>query len=209
MIAGETKSSAGSITINGVSLHSDKLYESLGYCPEFVSLISEGTTVLDNLDYARQVRGIPEEQKYEVINEVINVLRLNEYLDHKTVALSTGLKRKLMLAIALINKPKVLILDDPSIDFDADSKRQLWEYLTSIKEDRIIVIASQEFELIQKHADRVCILQEGMVKLIGEPEVICKENGSGFKIIIEAKRTMINEQQFKALIPEIQMVAEN
>jgi len=65
----------------------------------------------------------------QAIDEVVKLLRLYEYVNHRASQLSGGMQRKLMLASALLGHPDVLLLDDPTVDCDADSARAAWKYL--------------------------------------------------------------------------------
>ena len=108
--------------------------------------------------------------KTERINELVDLFNLKQVLKQKAKTLSGGWQRKLSIAIALINSPKILFLDEPTLGLDVISRRQLWKIIESLKGDMTIILTTHYMEEAEKLSDRVGIMANGKLKCVGTPK---------------------------------------
>ena len=108
----------------------------------------------------------------EIIKELVDIFDLNEVLNQRAKTLSGGYKRRLSIAIALISKPKILFLDEPTLGLDVFSRRELWQIIKKLQKSTTIVLTSHYLEEIENLCDRVAILSKGELLKKGTIEEI-------------------------------------
>ncbi|MGM0641834.1 MAG: ABC transporter ATP-binding protein [Thermotogota bacterium] len=119
-------------------------------------------------------------------NDLINEFGLKEIRKHVYRTLSTGQKRKLHLALALVNNPKILVLDEPTAGLDVEGRVVLHEKIRELKQKGItIILSSHDMAEVEKLADRVAILLDGKIKTIGNPKEIINSKKEEMIINIE------------------------
>lgn len=113
MLIGETTPTSGNVFIGGIDLHKDfsKARQNLGYCPQF-SYLPEFLIVEECLELFSDLKGVYSSFKYNIIEDLIRLFRLDEFRKKMVKHLSEGNKKKLSAALAFIGKPKVVILDE-------------------------------------------------------------------------------------------------
>ena len=134
ILTGEISPTSGNAFINGFDIKKDKnkARRNLGFCPQF-DILPEYLTVRQTFDLIAGLRGLDKESVDKIINELIQVFKLNEFNDKLVQTLSGGNKRKVSSAIAFIGKPSVVFLDEPTTGMDPAARRYLW---TVIKKAR-------------------------------------------------------------------------
>lgn len=159
VLCGLTKKSAGTVIVDGLNLDKDinKIKEIVDISPQETS-VANNLTVKENLEF---FSAIYNKDDNSVIDEVVKVFNLKEVLNQKAKTLSGGYKRKLSIAIALISKPKILFLDEPTLGLDVFARRELWEIINKLKDKVTIILTSHYLEEIEYLCDRVGILSKG------------------------------------------------
>ena len=175
ILCGLTLKSGGKITINDFNLDNqmDKIKEIIDISPQETS-VANNLTVKENLDF---FASIYNKDNSQVIDEVINVFNLHDVLNQRAKTLSGGYKRKLSIAIALISKPKILFLDEPTLGLDVFARRELWGIINKLKEEITIILTSHYLEEIEHLCDRVGVLQKGKLLQVGTIEEIKQITG--------------------------------
>lgn len=168
IFCGLTKKTNGNVFINGLSLDKDldKIKEIIDVSPQETS-VANNLSVKENLEFFASIYG---KDRVKNIEEIIEVFNLEEVLNQKAKTLSGGYKRRLSIAIALISKPKILFLDEPTLGLDVISRRELWKIINKIKNDVTIILTSHYLEEIEHLCDRVAILSKGKILKIGTIE---------------------------------------
>jgi ABC-2 type transport system ATP-binding protein len=166
-ISGISKLSAGKIEVFGHDVRDDyqEARSMIGLSPqEWTVDIFE--TVESILYYRAGFFGITGDKRKERIEEMLNIFELQEHRKKKFNALSGGLKRRLVLAKALMHDPKILILDEPTAGVDVETRRSVWDYIKKIhKEGKTIILTSHYLEEIEELCDRVIIIKKGDIVL--------------------------------------------
>ncbi len=163
----------GKATVDGYDTVKDykKLRTILGYMPGRFSLYAD-LTVEENLRFFATIFGTTLEENYELIKDIY--VQIEPFKDRPAGKLSGGMKQKLALSCALIHKPEVLFLDEPTTGVDAVSRKEFWEMLNKLKEKDITIMVSTPYMDEASLCDRVALIQKGKILEIETPETIVK-----------------------------------
>lgn len=175
MLSTLTKPTTGNIYINELELEKNKqkIKEILNISPQDTA-IAKNLTVLENLRFFAGVYNI--KNKETKIKELINIFNLQNVLKQKAKTLSGGYQRKLSIAIALINEPKILFLDEPTLGLDVIARKELWNIIKTLKTKTTIILTTHYMEEAQNLSDRVGIMKEGNLLIVGTPNEIIKKS---------------------------------
>ena len=171
----------GEIKISGLDIIKDrqKIKEILNVSPQETA-IAPNLTVKENLDFMAGVYQIPNRE--EKINELIKMFKLEEVLKQKAKTLSGGWQRKVSIAISLINEPKILFLDEPTLGLDVIARKELWSVIKKLKGKITIILTTHYMEEAESLSDRIGIMAKGELIDIGtSEELIKKTNAKNFE----------------------------
>lgn len=170
ILCGLTRKTSGTITINNFNLDKeiDKIKEIIDISPQETS-VANNLTVKENLEF---FANIYNNNNTNTINEIIDIFNLNEVINQRAKTLSGGYKRRLSIAIALISKPKILFLDEPTLGLDVFARRELWNIIKKLQKNITIILTSHYLEEIENLCDRVAILSNGKLLKTGTIEEI-------------------------------------
>lgn len=143
----------------------------VGYMPGKFSLYQD-LTVEENLDFFATIFGTTIEENYELIKEIY--VQIAPFKDRRAGKLSGGMKQKLALCCALIHKPKVLFLDEPTTGVDPVSRKEFWEMLKRLQLKGITILVSTPYMDEAALCDRIALIQGGKILEIDTPEAIVK-----------------------------------
>ncbi len=165
ILCGLTRKTSGTITINNFNLDNeiDKIKEIIDISPQETS-VANNLTVKENLEFFANIYNNID---LDTINDIIETFNLNEVLNQRAKTLSGGYKRRLSIAIALISKPKILFLDEPTLGLDVFARRELWGIIKKLKNNITIILTSHYLEEIENLCDRVAILSNGKLLKTG------------------------------------------
>ena len=190
MISGILDVDEGDIELNGISLIKNKkyLYENIGLCTQ-EDLFFKELTVKEHLIYMSELKG--KKANNIEITDLINRLELNDKADDIADHLSGGQKRKLCIALALIGKSKLILLDEPTSGMDVIAKKQLWEFLKNYKDDRILILTTHSLDEAEYLGDRIGIMNEGRYICSGTSSYLKSKYPCGFNIniLIDSKKS--------------------
>jgi ABC-type multidrug transport system ATPase subunit len=161
----------GTVTVMGYDAVKDfkKLRKLLGYMPGRFSLYQD-LTVLENLTFYATIFGTTIQANYHLIKDIYQ--QIEPFKNRRAGALSGGMKQKLALSCALIHKPELLILDEPTTGVDAISRREFWEMLINLKRSGMTVLVSTPYMDEAELCDRVALIQEGSILELDTPQNI-------------------------------------
>ena len=183
MICGSVTITTGTVTVGGYDVVSDykKARSLIGLVPQEISL-NPFITVMRAVEIARGLYG---KSKDDALTEkTLKMLSLWDKKDNIIQQLSGGMKRRVLIAKALMNEPKVLFLDEPTAGVDVDLRRDLWESVRVLKENgTTIVLTTHYLEEAESMADRVGIINKGVLTLVEEKSSLMKRLG-GKKLIL-------------------------
>lgn len=172
---------SGEVEINNLDLVKDssKIKEIINISPQETAVASN-LTVLENLYFMADIYQIPN--KEDKIKELIKLFKLEEVLKQKAKTLSGGYQRKLSIAISLINNPKILFLDEPTLGLDVISRHDLWKVIEALKEKTTIILTTHYMEEAEVLSDRIGIMNKGkLIELGTSKELIKKAKTKNFE----------------------------
>jgi ABC-type multidrug transport system ATPase subunit len=169
--------SGGRMTLFGLNVVSDfrELRNHIGYMPGRFSLYQD-LTVEENLQFYATIFGTTIKENYRLIEPIYK--QIEPFRKRRAGRLSGGMKQKLALSCALIHKPRILILDEPTTGVDAVSRTEFWEMLESLKKDGITIIVSTPYMDEALRCDRIALIQQGRLMGIDTPVAIRSSFGS-------------------------------
>lgn len=164
---------AGTATVAGRDVVRDfrALRTMVGYMPGRFSLYPD-LTVEENLSFFATVFGTTIQANYDLIQEIYG--QLEPFKNRRAGALSGGMKQKLALCCALIHKPDVLFLDEPTTGVDAVSRKEFWEMLQNLKKRGLTILVSTPYMDEASQCDRIALMQNGQILAIDTPEGVEK-----------------------------------
>lgn len=158
-----------------VSSRQREIKSFMGVVPQENNL-DEDFTVYENLLVYSRYFDIPQDEAEKRIEELLDFVHLQEKKDVMTESLSGGMKRRLVLARALINRPNVLILDEPTVGLDPQARHLIWEKLRNLKKQGVtIVLTSHYLDEVEKLCDRLVVMDNGKILVEGSPMGVIEE----------------------------------
>ena len=163
----------GKATVAGLDLVKDYkiIRESVGYMPGKFSLYQD-LTVEENLKFFATIFGTTIGENYELIEDIY--VQIEPFKNRRAGKLSGGMKQKLALCCALIHKPKVLFLDEPTTGVDPVSRKEFWEMIKRLQLKGITILVSTPYMDEAALCDRIALIQDGEILEIDTPEAIIK-----------------------------------
>jgi len=163
----------GTATMNGLDVVTDykKVRMITGYMPGRFSLYPD-LTVEENLKFFATVFGTTIQENYYLIKEIYQ--QIEPFKTRRAGKLSGGMKQKLALSCALIHKPEILILDEPTTGVDAVSRKEFWEMLKRLKGMGITILVSTPYMDEASLCDRIALIQQGKLLSVATPLVMTK-----------------------------------
>jgi ABC-2 type transport system ATP-binding protein len=173
LLCGALRLDAGYVRLCGFDLRSqvEQARASLGYLPQHFSLYLE-LTVLENLRFFAEVRGVPGSEWQPRALEILNFVGLGEFAERRAGALSGGMRQKLGLAAALVHRPKVLLMDEPTGGVDPVTRQNFWQLLIRLLEEGVGVLISTPYMDEAARAQRVVFLNRGKTLAEGPPAIL-------------------------------------
>ncbi|MGB3079721.1 MAG: ABC transporter ATP-binding protein [Saprospiraceae bacterium] len=166
----------GHASVNGLDVVRDYkiIRNRIGYMPGKFSLYQD-LTVEENLNFFATLFNTSIEENYNLIKDIY--VQIEPFKNRRAGKLSGGMKQKLALCCALIHKPVVLFLDEPTTGVDAVSRKELWEMLKSLKKENITILVSTPYMDEANLCDRIALIQSGKIMLIDTPANIVNAYG--------------------------------
>lgn len=176
ILTGIQSMDSGEIFINGKSIKTDKveIRKHLGLVPQDIALLEELNAV-DNLEYFGGLYGLAGQELKNQIEKLLEVAGLTDKKKEKVKNYSGGMKRRLNIAVAMLHNPSILILDEPTVGVDAQSRQHIFDYIQSLAEQgTTILYTSHYMEEIETLCKRVFILDLGEEVAYGTKEEVKK-----------------------------------
>ncbi|TPV32947.1 ABC transporter ATP-binding protein [Paucihalobacter ruber] len=163
----------GVATVAGYDLVKDykNIRNNVGYMPGKFSLYQD-LTIEENLHFFATIFGTTVEENYQIIKDIY--VQIEPFKHRRAGKLSGGMKQKLALSCALIHKPKVLFLDEPTTGVDPVSRKEFWEMLKRLQQTGITILVSTPYMDEAALCDRIALIQHGKILEIDSPKMIVK-----------------------------------
>ena len=167
---------SGSASVDGFDVVRDykEIRKRVGYMPGRFSLYPD-LTVAENLSFFATLFNTTLKENYDLVKSIYR--QIEPFANRKAGALSGGMKQKLALSCALIHRPSVLFLDEPTTGVDAVSRKEFWDLLRELQASGISIVVSTPYMDEAGLCDRVALMQEGKIMEINSPAAITKNFG--------------------------------
>lgn len=189
----------GKIEVGGISaISSPKIVrQRLGYVAQEVA-IDKVLTGRELLKLQAALYHLPKKTISDRISQLIEVLGLQEYADNKTGTYSGGIRKRLDLAAGLLHQPEVLVLDEPTVGLDIESRMVVWEFLQELRAaGTTVLLTSHYLEEIDALADRLAIIDRGVVIDEGKPSEL-KDKLGGDRVTLRIREFTSDEEADRA-----------
>lgn len=176
----------GSAIVNGfdISTNFKEIRKEIGYMPGKFSLYQD-LTIEENLNFFATLFNTTLEENYDLIKEIY--VQIEPFKDRRAGKLSGGMKQKLALCCALIHRPKILFLDEPTTGVDTVSRKEFWEMLKRLKELGITILVSTPYMDEATLCDRIALIQNGKILSINTPDQIVEQYNENLYAIRTSK----------------------
>ncbi|MBU1371985.1 MAG: ABC transporter ATP-binding protein [Bacteroidetes bacterium] len=168
------KPDSGSAKVDGQDVVSGyhHIRNIIGYMPGKFALYQD-LSIEENMSFFADIFGTKIEEQMELMGDIYK--QIEPFKKRKAGQLSGGMKQKLALCCALIHKPKILVLDEPTTGVDAVSRREFWDMLSHIKKQGISILVSTPYMDEAARCDRIALVQEGSIIALDTPKGIIKD----------------------------------
>jgi ABC-2 type transport system ATP-binding protein len=193
MMVGLLRPTSGNILINGKDVQSiDK--ETIGICPQEL-MLWENLTCKESLNLMADMYNMPKDIRDPRVKKLLDDLYLTEKADIVVSKLSGGMKRRLNLALSVIHQPEVVVLDEPSEGLDPQSRRVLWNYIRSMRDEdgKTVILTTHLMDEADQLSDRIAIIDHGKLIRLDTPENLKKEIGEGDIVDIKLSDISLNQ----------------
>ena len=178
MISCSAQRSSGDLTVLGLDPARDEraIKTSIGVVPQETNL-DQSLSVVENLFVYARYFGIPKTESLPRVMELLEFVQLEDRAEWNVAVLSGGMKRRLLIARALVNQPKLLILDEPTTGLDPQARHLVWEKLRELKRRGVtLVITTHYMEEAAQLCDRIVVMYQGKILVEGAPAELIAEH---------------------------------
>ena len=178
----------GDVAIGGYSVarESDRVREIIGVCPQELALYPE-LSARDNLVFFGRMAGLSRREASEASNENLERVGLRDRARDKVDKFSGGMKRRVNIAIALMSRPQLLFLDEPTVGIDPQSRFHIFETVETLRDEGLTVLYTTHY---MEEADRLCdrlgVMDNGRVIRLGSPRELKSEIGDPAEVSLES-----------------------
>lgn len=171
IIATLINADSGKATVDGIDVSTDyrKVRSIIGYMPGKFSLYQD-LTVEENINFFASLFGVTLEENYDLVAPIYK--QIEPFKTRRAGRLSGGMKQKLALSCALIHKPSVLLLDEPTTGVDAVSRSEFWDMLSELRNKGISILVSTPYMDEASRCDRIALINDGTILGIDTPSGI-------------------------------------
>ncbi|MBP5610642.1 MAG: ABC transporter ATP-binding protein [Clostridia bacterium] len=178
MLSTLVKPTAGEATVLGYTLGRDdaKIKELVDISMQETA-VARKLTVKENIELFARIAGQTGEEIEKTECEVFDAFGLGKVANKKAAELSGGWQRKLSIALALVSKPKLLFLDEPTLGLDVIARRELWRVIEGLRGKMTIILTTHYMEEAEALSDRIGIMRDGKLLFVGTKEELYQKTG--------------------------------
>ena len=176
IITDNIKTDGGNVLYNGTDIHTlkDKYRSRLGYMPQ-QQVLYDNFSGEEFLWYMAALKGMDKKSCKDRISELLNMVNLYTEKDKKIGSYSGGMKQRILIAQAMLNDPEILIMDEPTAGLDPSERIRIRNFLSTLSENKIIIIATHIVSDIEFIAKEIILLRNGEIANSGQPQKLLTE----------------------------------
>ncbi|MFD6513063.1 ABC transporter ATP-binding protein [Rhodococcus sp. NPDC060176] len=175
----------GDIRILGRSVRSEAMTirRHLGYVPQQLS-IESALTARENVTWFARLYDVPRSERRERVDQALEMVDLLDSADRLASSFSGGMVRRLELAQALVNRPSLLVLDEPTVGLDPIARESVWQRVAEMQKlyGMTVLLTTHYMEEADELCDRVALMHHGELRAVGEPSALASELGPDFTL---------------------------
>lgn len=199
MMVGLLRPSSGQVFIDGQEVQNIEK-GTIGICPQEL-VLWEHLTCKESLTLVGDMYEVPGDELKKRVNTLLDDLFLTEKANTVVTQLSGGMKRRLNLALALVHEPEIVVLDEPSEGLDPQSRRVLWNYIRSLRDDegKTVILTTHIMDEADRLSDRIAIIDHGKLLRLDTPSNLKKETGEGDVVEMKISDPDKNQEVINAI----------
>ena len=174
LVAGLLRATAGRLTVLGEPMPSRRILSDIGYMPQTPALYLE-LTVRENLLFFARIYGAADRARLE---EVLELAGLGERADSLVYTLSGGMRQRTSLACALVHRPRLLLLDEPTVGVDPPLRVAFWQYFRRLNHEGVTILVSSHVMDEAERCDRLVLLRDGRILAEGSAGELRQQAGA-------------------------------
>lgn len=187
MICGVLKPTSGEVAFNGIDVSEEKYRDSLGYLPQDFGYYPE-FSAYDFLLYMSSLKGLTKHRAKDKAMELLELVSLSDVAKKKIKTFSGGMKQRLGIAQALLNNPKILILDEPTAGLDPNERIRFRNLISRLGKDRIVLLSTHIVSDVEYIASTILLMKNGQIIHRGRlDEIISAIEGKVFECSADSK----------------------
>ena len=193
MMVGLLRPTSGKVLIDGKEVKNIEK-GTIGICPQEL-MLWENLTCKESLNLMADMYEVPKNIRDPRVQKLLDDLFLQEKADTMVSKLSGGMKRRLNLALAVVHEPEVVVLDEPSEGLDPQSRRVLWNYIRSMRDEegKTVILTTHIMDEADQLSDRIGIIDHGKLIRLDTPQNLKKEIGEGDVVDMKLSDPIRNE----------------
>jgi lipooligosaccharide transport system ATP-binding protein len=178
LLTAQSRADEGEITVMGLRLpkQSKRARALMGVVPQLDNL-DEELTVRENLEVFAHLYRVPRAGRAAAVSRALDMAQLRDRADTRTVKLSGGMRRRLLIARGLVHSPRLVLLDEPTVGLDPQIRQELWSLVARLREEGVTTLMSTHYiEEAERLADECALMSQGRVVARGTPQKLVKEH---------------------------------
>ena len=210
MIAAVSPVSSGELRILGMdpAVDGPRIRARIGVCPQEDTLDTE-LNVRDNLYIYGRYFGLPRAEVRQRCDELLEFVQLSERAGAKVEDLSGGMKRRLTIARSLINRPEILLLDEPTTGLDPQARHVVWDRLFRLKQQGVtLVLTTHYMDEAEQLYDRLVVMDKGLIVAEGSPLELIRTHSTREVAELRFATTHEHSGELEAIAPKVEDLAE-
>ena len=199
MMVGLLRPTSGKVFVDGKEVQNIEK-GAIGICPQEL-MLWENLTCKESLNLMADMYEVPKTIRDPRVQKLLDDLFLQEKADTMVSKLSGGMKRRLNLALAVVHEPEVVVLDEPSEGLDPQSRRVLWNYIRSMRDEegKTVILTTHIMDEADQLSDRIGIIDHGKLIRLDTPQKLKKEIGEGDVVDMKLSDPLRNEDLIQEL----------
>ena len=179
VLVGLLEPTGGKAEMGGLDVHvqHNEITHLIGVCPQEIAVFPY-LTARENIEYFGDLHGIPKDKLIKDTEEFLRMVELEEHADRKVGTLSGGMKHRVSLVMALINRPEISFLDEPTVGLDPNSRHAVWDFIKGFKDEgKTVILTTHYMEEAEHLCDRIGIIDRGKLIALGTTEELMDKHG--------------------------------